>query len=93
MDDLIYEEFKGTGNMELHLVRRLAERRIFPAIDIQKSGTRQEELLYDKKIYPRIIVMRRMIDMLSPDERTEVFLERLAKTKTNEEFLKTLNEG
>jgi transcription termination factor Rho len=93
MDDLIYEEFKGTGNMELHLVRSLAERRIFPAIDIQRSGTRQEELLYDPKIYPRIITMRRMIDMLGAEERTEVILERLAKTKSNAEFLKTLNQG
>jgi len=93
MDDLIYEEFKGTGNMELHLVRSLAERRIFPAIDIQRSGTRQEELLYDPKIYPRIITMRRMIDMLGAEERTEIILERLAKTKSNAEFLKTLNQG
>jgi len=91
MDDLIYEEFKGTGNMELHLVRSLAERRIFPAIDIQRSGTRQEELLYDKKDYPKIITMRKMIDMLGAEERTEIFLERLSKTKNNEEFLKNLN--
>jgi len=79
--------------MELHLVRSLAERRIFPAIDIQRSGTRQEELLYDPKIYPRIITMRRMIDMLGAEERTEIILERLAKTKSNSEFLKTLNQG
>jgi transcription termination factor Rho len=91
MDDLIYEEFKGTGNMELHLVRNLAERRVFPSIDIQRSGTRQEELLYDKKDYPKIITMRKMIDMLGADERTEILLERLAKTKNNEEFLKNLN--
>jgi len=77
MDDLIYEEFKGTGNMELHLVRFLAERRVFPAIDIQRSGTRQEELLYDKKNYEKIITMRKMIDMLGADERTELFIERL----------------
>lgn len=93
MDDLIYEEFKGTGNMELHLVRSLAERRIFPAIDIQRSGTRQEELLYDPKIYPKIITMRRMIDMLGPEERTEIILGRLSKTESNLEFLKTLNQG
>jgi len=93
MDDLIYEEFKGTGNMELHLVRSLAERRVFPAIDIQRSGTRQEELLYDPKIYPKIITMRRMIDMLGPEERTEIIIERLSKTKSNLEFLKTLNQG
>ena len=93
MDDLIYEEFKGTGNMELHLVRFLAERRVFPAIDIQRSGTRQEELLYDKKNYEKIITMRKMIDMLGADERTELFIERLVKTKSNAEFLKTLNKG
>lgn len=93
MDDLIYEEFKGTGNMELHLVRRLAERRVYPAIDIQKSGTRQEELLYDKKDYPKIITFRKMIDMLGAEERTELILDRLAKVKSNADFLKTLNQG
>lgn len=93
MDDLIYEEFKGTGNMELHLVRSLAERRVYPAIDIQRSGTRQEELLYDKKDYPKIITLRKMVDMLGADERTEIILERLTRTKNNEEFLKTLGQG
>jgi len=93
MDDLIYEEFKGTGNMELHLVRDLAERRVYPAIDIQRSGTRQEELLYGKTIYPKIVTMRKMVDMLGANERTELFLERLNKTKANSEFLKTLNKG
>ena len=93
MDDLIYEEFKGTGNMEIHLERRLAERRIFPAIDIQKSGTRKEELLFDAKIYPQVVRMRRMVDLLNKDERTEAFLNKLAKTKNNQEFLSTLNHG
>jgi transcription termination factor Rho len=93
MDDLVYEEFKGTGNMEVHLTRRLAERRVFPAIDIQRSGTRQEELLYGKVTYPKIVTMRKMIDMLGADERTELFLERLIKTKSNAEFLKTLNKS
>jgi hypothetical protein len=93
MDDLVYEEFKGTGNMELHLVRALAERRVYPAIDVQRSGTRQEELLYDKKIYPKIITVRKMVDMLGAEERTEIILERLAKTKSNEEFLKGLGQG
>lgn len=92
MDDLIYEEFKGTGNMELHLDRHLAERRIFPAIDIQRSGTRKEELLFDAKIYPQIVRMRRMIDLLGKEERTEVFVERLKKTKNNAEFLKTMTK-
>ena len=93
MDDLIYEEFKGTGNMELHLDRWLEQRRIFPAIDIQKSGTRQEQLLFDKKTYQKIILMRRMIDVLGKEERTELFLERLRKTKTNKEFLDGLKVG
>jgi len=91
MDDLIYEEFKGTGNMELHLDRRLAERRVFPAIDIQRSGTRREELLFDKKVYPSIVRMRRMIDLLGKDDRTDAFIEQVRKTKSNKEFLKSLN--
>jgi len=90
MDDLIYEEFKGTGNMELHLDRRLADRRVFPAIDIQLSGTRKEELLFGEKIYPKIVTMRKMIDLLGDEERTEVFLEKLKKTKNNEDFLSQL---
>jgi len=93
MDDLIYEEFKGTGNMELHLDRRLAERRIFPAINIQRSNTRHEELLYPKKVYPQIVKLRRMVDMLNENEATELMLQRLKKSKTNEEFLKTLHES
>jgi len=93
MDDLIYEEFKGTGNMELHLVRSLAERRVHPAIDIQRSGTRQEHLIYDEKTYPKVVTMRKMVDMLGAEERTEIILERLSKSKNNEEFLKTLNKG
>lgn len=92
MDDLIYEEFKGTGNMELHLVRFLADRRIFPAIDVTRSGTRQEELLYGKDL-PKIVTVRRMLDMLPEAERTEAFLERLKKTDSNKEFLETLSKG
>lgn len=93
MDDLIYEEFKGTGNMELHLERRLAERRIFPAFDVQRSGTRKEELLFDSTSYQSIVMMRRMIDVLGKDERTELLLDRLGKTKNNQEFLASLKEG
>ncbi len=93
MDDLIYEEFKGTGNMEIHLDRHLAERRIFPAIDIQRSGTRKEELLFDPKLYPLVVRMRRMVDLLNNDERTEAFLQKLAKTKDNRQFLASLNHG
>lgn len=90
MDDLIYEEFKGTGNMELHLDRKLAERRIFPAIDLTRSGTRQEELLYDKEDMPKILTMRRMLDLMNDDERTELFLQKLRETEDNKEFLNKL---
>jgi transcription termination factor Rho len=93
MDDLIYEEFKGTGNLELHLDRRLADRRIFPSIDIARSGTRQEELLLSEKDLKKVATMRRMIDMLGPEERTSIFVERLSKTNTNEEFLEALGKG
>lgn len=93
MDDLIYEEFKGTGNLELHLDRRLADRRIFPSIDVARSGTRQEELLLSEKDLKKVSTMRRMIDMLGPEERTSIFVERLSKTATNEEFLETLGKG
>jgi transcription termination factor Rho len=93
MDDLIYEEFKGTGNLELHLDRKLADRRIFPSIDIARSGTRQEELLFTEKDLKKVATMRRMIDMLGPEERTSIIVERLAKTTTNEEFLESLGKG
>ncbi|MDO8658865.1 MAG: transcription termination factor Rho [Candidatus Levybacteria bacterium] len=93
MDDLIYEEFKGTGNMELHLDRKLADRRIFPAINVERSGTRQEELILSEKEYKRVVTMRRMIDMLSPEERTSILVEKLSKTQTNEEFLESLGKG
>lgn len=93
MDDLVYEEFKGTGNMELMLDRRLANRRIYPAVDVQASGTRREDLLFDPMEYQSIVLMRRMIDMLNDDEKTEVIIERLKKTKTNKEFLASLKNG
>lgn len=90
MDDVIYEEFKGTGNMELHLDRKLAERRIYPAIDIQRSGTRREDLLLDENALRQVITMRRMVSMLGGTEGTELLLGRLAKTQNNLEFLVTL---
>lgn len=90
MDDLVYEEFKGTGNMELHLTRKLAERRIFPAIDITRSGTRQDELLFGREKLMKVNTLRRMIDMLNEDERTEALLDKLLKTKDNDEFLESL---
>ena len=93
MDDLVYEEFKGTGNMELHLDRRLAERRIYPAIDVMRSGTRRDDLLFESMDYQSIILMRRMLDMLNDSERTEVLAGRIAKTKSNKEFLASLKDG
>lgn len=97
MDEVIYEEFKGTGNMELHLDRRLAERRIFPAMDIQRSGTRREELLLDEAALKQVWLLRRMVGMVNanstnPTEATERVLERLAKTSRNAEFLATLTK-
>ena len=95
MDEVIYEEFKGTGNMELHLDRRLAERRYFPAIDIVRSGTRREELLFSEETLKQIVLLRRMIGMISNDggvTATERVLERLAKTNNNSEFLANLNK-
>jgi transcription termination factor Rho len=99
MDLVIYEEFKGTGNMELILNRKLAERRVFPAIDISLSSTRREELLLDEKTYRAVVVMRRMFSMLSDQpgrnglEAMEALLQRLAKTSNNLEFLSTLKGG
>jgi transcription termination factor Rho len=95
MDEVIYEEFKGTGNMELHLDRRLAERRYFPAIDIARSGTRREELLFNEATLKQIWLLRRMIALISNDgtvTATERVLERLAKYHTNYEFLANLNK-
>jgi transcription termination factor Rho len=92
MDDLIYEEFKGTGNMELHLDRKLAERRIFPAIDISSSGTRQEQLMFTKEIYDKMVVMHRMLRLLNENEQTDLFLQQLAKTEENKDFLASLKD-
>jgi transcription termination factor Rho len=92
MDDVIFEEFKGTGNMEIHLDRKLSDKRVFPAIDLQKSGTRKEELLILKKDLDRIWVLRRVLNPLSPVEQMELVLERLEKTKTNTEFLGSMNQ-
>lgn len=91
MDDVIYEEFKGTGNMELHLDRKLAERRIYPAIDIQRSGTRREELLLGDAALKQVWTMRRMVSMLGGSEGTEALLGRLAKSTGNQDFLQNLH--
>jgi transcription termination factor Rho len=97
LDDLIYEEFKGTGNMELHLDRRMAERRLWPAIDIERSGTRHEELLQDEATLKQIWLLRRMMGIIgqdsnSPTEAAERILERMARTQTNEEFLGSITK-
>jgi transcription termination factor Rho len=92
MDDVIFEEFKGTGNMEIHLERKLIEKRIFPAIDINKSGTRKEELLIAKEDLNRIFILRRVLNPLSPVESMELILEKLSKTKGNAEFLSSMNQ-
>ncbi len=93
MDDVIYEEFKGTGNMELHLNRKLAERRIFPAFDIERSGTRREELLLDRETLQKVWTLRRMISAIGGGEEAIVpILERLQKTRNNREFLATLTK-
>ncbi|MFQ6019234.1 MAG: transcription termination factor Rho [Dehalococcoidia bacterium] len=98
MDEVIFEEFKGTGNWELWLDRRLAEKRAFPAIDIARSGTRREDLLLDEETYQRVVLLRRMTALVganrdNPMEATELVLERLQRAKTNEEFLATLKDA
>lgn len=92
MDDLVFEEFKGTGNMELVLNRKFADRRIYPAIDVQRSSTRHEELLLSPEILSHSWKVRRMVEMLNENEATELLVERLKKTKDNKEFLATLHE-
>ncbi len=94
MDEVIYEEFKGTGNMELHLDRKLADRRFFPAVDIIRSGTRREELLYNEDMMQRVFLLRRMVTLVSGDgstNATERILEHLTNWTTNQEFLANLN--
>ena len=98
MDEVIFEEFKGTGNMELHLDRRLAEKRVFPAIDIQRSSTRRDDLLFENDDFKQILLLRRMIALIgsnvcSSSEATELVLDRLSKTQSNAEFLITLKDA
>src|SRR6266516_3218213 len=91
MDDVIFEEFKGTGNMEIHLDRKLMDKRVFPAIDITKSGTRKEELLVPKEELNRVFVLRRVLNPLSPVESMELLLDKLGRTRTNAEFLAAMS--
>jgi len=98
MDEVIFEEFKGTGNWELWLDRRMAEKRVFPAIDIARSGTRRDDLLLDEQTYQRVVLLRRMTALVgsnssNPTEATELILERLSRTKNNADFLATLKEA
>jgi transcription termination factor Rho len=98
MDEVIFEEFKGTGNWELWLDRRLSEKRVFPAIDIAKSGTRRDDLLLDEQTYQRVVLLRRMTALVgqsssNPTEPTELILERLSRTRNNAEFLATLKDA
>jgi transcription termination factor Rho len=91
MDEVIFEEFKGTGNMEIVLDRRLADRRIFPAIDINRSGTRKEELLLTKKELSRVWVLRKLLNEMNPIEAMEFLLDKMRGTKTNEDFLDSMS--
>jgi transcription termination factor Rho len=92
MDDIIFEEFKGTGNMEIHLDRKLVDKRVFPAIDIQKSGTRKEELLLAREDLNRIWVLRKVLNPLSAVEAMELLLDKLKKTGSNSEFLAAMQK-
>ena len=93
MDDVIFEEFKGTGNMEIGLDRKLVDKRVFPAIDINRSGTRKEELLVPKDELNRIWILRKVLNPLSTVEAMELLLEKMSKTKTNAEFLESMSGG
>jgi len=93
MDDIIYEEFKGTGNLEIHLDRQLSERRIFPAIDVKRSGTRKEELLLSPEELEMTYALRRALNALGNQEAAEILIDRLKKTKSNDEFLKMVLKG
>ena len=93
MDDVIFEEFKGTGNMEINLDRRLVDKRLFPAIDINRSGTRKEELLIEENDLNRIWILRKVLSQLSEVEAMELLVEKLGKVKTNSDFLNAMSKG
>jgi transcription termination factor Rho len=92
MDDVIFEEFKGTGNMEVNLDRKLADRRVFPAIDLHRSGTRKEELLLEDYALNRVWLLRKIINEMNVVEAMEFLLERQRKTESNKEFLDSMNQ-
>ena len=91
MDDIIFEEFKGTGNLEIVLDRRLVDKRIWPAIDINGSGTRREEMLMDPEEYRRVCILRRVLNEMNPPDAMELLITRIEKTQTNAEFLMGMN--
>ncbi len=91
MDEVIFEEFKGTGNLEIQLDRRLADKRVFPAIDIKKSGTRKEELLLDKETLTRVWILRKLLSSLNPVDSLEFLLDKMSGTKNNQDFLDSMN--
>jgi transcription termination factor Rho len=93
MDEVIFEEFKGTGNMELHLDRKLVEKRTFPAIDMNKSGTRKEELLIDKTSLNRIWILRKVLHPMNVVDSMEFLIEKLSETKSNQGFLDSMSKG
>jgi transcription termination factor Rho len=93
MDDVIFEEFKGTGNMELHLDRKLVDRRVFPAINIDASGTRKEELLMAKEQLNKVWILRKILNQMSPVEAMELLIDKMGKSRANEEFLMMMQGG
>jgi transcription termination factor Rho len=92
MDDVIFEEFKGTGNMEIHLDRRLVDKRIFPSMDINKSGTRKEELLLPDDVLNKVWILRKVLNPLTAVDSMEFLLDKFKETKSNDEFLKSMNQ-
>jgi len=92
MDEVIFEEFKGTGNMEIHLDRRLMDKRIFPAVDINRSGTRKEELLLPREVLNRVWILRKLLAQLNTVEAMEFLMDKMQGTKNNQEFLESMNQ-
>ena len=92
MDEVIFEEFKGTGNMELHLDRRIADRRVFPAFDIIRSGTRKEELLTPKEELNRIWILRRLLQEMNPVDAMVFMIDKIKKTENNQVFFDSMNQ-
>ena len=92
MDEVIFEEFKGTGNMELAMDRRLSDRRIYPSFNLIKSGTRKEELLLDKKVLARMWILRKLLNEMNVIEAMEFIQDRMRRTNTNEEFMETMSQ-